>query len=52
VTYLVLPDEGHSLGNPVNRLRFAASVEAFLAAELGGRAEPPAPEEEFRSLLR
>jgi len=49
---LLLPGDGHGFYNRVNRLRLAASVEAFLATELGGRAERPSPEEEFRSFLR
>jgi dipeptidyl aminopeptidase/acylaminoacyl peptidase len=40
VTYVVYPDEGHGLGRPENRSSFAAVVEAFLAAHLGGRCEP------------
>jgi dipeptidyl aminopeptidase/acylaminoacyl peptidase len=40
VTYVFYPDEGHGLGRPENRSSFAAVVEAFLAAHLGGRCEP------------
>lgn len=39
VTYVFYPDEGHGLGRPENRSDFAAVVEAFLAAHLGGRCE-------------
>jgi dipeptidyl aminopeptidase/acylaminoacyl peptidase len=45
VEYIVFPDEGHGFARPQNRLRFTAAAEAFLAKWLGGRAEPPAPEE-------
>jgi dipeptidyl aminopeptidase/acylaminoacyl peptidase len=38
--YLLFPDEGHGFAKPANRLRFYAAAEAFLAAHLGGRAEP------------
>jgi dipeptidyl aminopeptidase/acylaminoacyl peptidase len=37
--YLLFPDEGHGLVKPVNRLRFYAEAEAFLAKHLGGAAE-------------
>jgi dipeptidyl aminopeptidase/acylaminoacyl peptidase len=40
VTYVYYSDEGHGLGRPENRRSFAAVVEAFLAAHLGGRCEP------------
>ena len=40
VTYIVYPDEGHGWARPENRLSFNAVTEAFLAANLGGRAEP------------
>ncbi|MCG3133840.1 MAG: Dipeptidyl aminopeptidase BIII [Planctomycetes bacterium] len=40
-TYLLFPDEGHGFARPVNQLAFAAATEEFLAAHLGGRAEPP-----------
>jgi dipeptidyl aminopeptidase/acylaminoacyl peptidase len=38
--YLLFADEGHGFAKPANRLRFYAAAEAFLAAHLGGRAEP------------
>lgn len=40
VTYVLFPDEGHGFAEPANRLTFFAVTEAFLAAHLGGRAEP------------
>ena len=40
VTYLLFPDEGHGFDRPENTLAFAATTEQFLAAWLGGRAEP------------
>jgi dipeptidyl aminopeptidase/acylaminoacyl peptidase len=41
VEYHVYPDEGHGFARPENRLHHYATVEAFLAKHLGGRAEPP-----------
>jgi dipeptidyl aminopeptidase/acylaminoacyl peptidase len=40
VTYVLYPEEGHGFAVPENRVSFYAIVEAFLAAHLGGRAEP------------
>jgi dipeptidyl aminopeptidase/acylaminoacyl peptidase len=40
VTYVVYPDEGHGFARPENRVDFNARAENFLAACLGGRAEP------------
>jgi len=40
VTYVVYPDEGHGFARPENRLDFFGRAEEFLAAHLGGRAEP------------
>ena len=40
VTYVVYPDEGHGFGRPENNQDFWGRVEEFLAARLGGRAEP------------
>ena len=40
VTYVYYTDEGHGFGRPENRLSFNAVAEQFLAAHLGGRAEP------------
>lgn len=38
--YVVYPDEGHGFKRPENNIDFNARVEAFLAENLGGRAEP------------
>ena len=38
--YLLYPDEGHGFARPPNRMDFNARAEQFLAAHLGGRAEP------------
>jgi dipeptidyl aminopeptidase/acylaminoacyl peptidase len=38
--YLLFEDEGHGFAKPDNRLRFYYEAERFLAAHLGGRAEP------------
>jgi dipeptidyl aminopeptidase/acylaminoacyl peptidase len=40
VTYVLYPEEGHGFAEPANRISFYAIAEAFLAAHLGGRAEP------------
>ena len=40
VTFVVYPDEGHGFARAENRLDFYGRVEEFLAACLGGRAEP------------
>jgi dipeptidyl aminopeptidase/acylaminoacyl peptidase len=40
VTYVLYPDEGHLFRRPENAMDFRARTEAFLAACLGGRAEP------------
>ncbi len=40
VTFVVYPDEGHGFVRPANNLDFYGRAEEFLAAHLGGRAEP------------
>jgi dipeptidyl aminopeptidase/acylaminoacyl peptidase len=40
VTYVLYPEEGHGFAVPENRISFFAIAEAFLAAHLGGSAEP------------
>jgi dipeptidyl aminopeptidase/acylaminoacyl peptidase len=40
VTYMVFPNEGHTLNYEANRLAYYAVMENFLAQHLGGRAEP------------
>lgn len=40
VTYVLFPDEGHGFARPENNIAFNAISENFLAACLGGRAEP------------
>ncbi len=40
VTYALFPDEGHGFARPENNIAFMAVAENFLAACLGGRAEP------------
>jgi hypothetical protein len=40
VTYILFPDEGHGFVRPENRIAFLAAAKQFLAAFLGGRAEP------------
>ena len=50
VEYIVFPDEGHGFARPENNRKFIAAAEAFLARHLGGRAEPPSPEESSEDL--
>jgi dipeptidyl aminopeptidase/acylaminoacyl peptidase len=52
VTYVVFEDEGHGFARPENAIRFNATVEAFLRDHLGGRAEPPGPDELIDAFLR
>jgi dipeptidyl aminopeptidase/acylaminoacyl peptidase len=52
VTYVVFDDEGHGFARPENNKRFNAAVEAFLHDNLGGRAEPPGPNESIEAYLR
>jgi acetyl esterase/lipase len=40
VTYVLYADEGHGFVRPQSRLSWTAIAETFLAAHLGGRAEP------------
>lgn len=40
VTYVLFPDEGHGFARPENGMAFNAVTESFLAAHLGGRAQP------------
>ncbi|MCK0129033.1 S9 family peptidase [Erythrobacter sp. F6033] len=40
VTYVLYPDEGHGFAKPANSISFFAVAENFLAACIGGRAEP------------
>ena len=40
VVYMLFTEEGHGFAKPENRTAFYAVAEAFLAAHLGGRAEP------------
>jgi dipeptidyl aminopeptidase/acylaminoacyl peptidase len=37
---MLLPDEGHGLAKPENRMRVFAAVERLLAKHLDGRYEP------------
>lgn len=52
VEYLVFPDEGHGFARPENNLIFAAAAEAFLGKHLGGRVEPPAPDEDASPFMQ
>jgi dipeptidyl aminopeptidase/acylaminoacyl peptidase len=51
VTYVLYPDEGHGFARPENRMSFYAVTEAFLARNLGGRAEPIGRDFEGSSIL-
>jgi dipeptidyl aminopeptidase/acylaminoacyl peptidase len=50
VSYLVFPDEGHGFERPENRRKWVAATETFLKTYLGGRAEPPTAEEDWKPL--
>jgi len=53
VTYMVFPNAGHvSGGSYANFLKRWAAIEAFLAKNLGGRAEPPGEAEKWEPLLK
>ena len=52
VEYIVFEDEGHGFVRPENSLRFFAATEQFLAKYLGGRAEPPSPDEDWAPFSR
>ena len=52
VEYIVFEDEGHGFARPENSLRFFAATEDFLAKYLGGRAEPPSPEEDWTGFMQ
>jgi dipeptidyl aminopeptidase/acylaminoacyl peptidase len=52
VEYMVFPDEGHGFARPENNLKFTAAAESFLAKYLGGRAEPPSPEESSKEFQK
>ena len=53
VTYLLFPGAGHlSGGIPINLIRRYAAIEAFLGKHLGGRVEPPGPDESWESVLK
>jgi dipeptidyl aminopeptidase/acylaminoacyl peptidase len=49
VSYVLFPDEGHGFARPENNIAFNAITEQFLAAHLGGRAEPIGADEISRS---
>jgi len=50
VTYIVFPDEGHGFERPENRRKWVTAAEAFLKTHLGGRAEAPTTEDDWRAL--
>jgi len=52
VEYLLFLDEGHGFARPQNKIIFYAAVEDFLSKYLGGRREPPKPEEDWKPLMR
>jgi hypothetical protein len=51
VTYLVFDNEGHGFTNLENNKRFTALAEKFLAETLGGKLQPPQPDEDFTPFL-
>jgi dipeptidyl aminopeptidase/acylaminoacyl peptidase len=52
VTYIVFENEGHGFADPENNKRFTALAETFLAGTLGGKLQPPEPDEDFAPFLR
>jgi len=50
VSYLVFPDEGHGFERPENSRKWIAATETFLKTYLGGRAEAPTAEEDWKPL--
>ncbi len=50
VSYLVFPNEGHGFERPENRLKWVVATEVFLKTYLGGRAEAPTAEEDWKLL--
>jgi dipeptidyl aminopeptidase/acylaminoacyl peptidase len=53
VTYLLFQGAGHRSGGiPINLRRRWAAIEAFLAKHIGGRAEPPAKDETWDSVMK
>lgn len=50
VEYLLAMDEGHGFRKPLNRMAMNASVEAFLAKHLGGRAQTDMPDDVAETL--
>lgn len=51
VTYLVFPNVGHMGGGvPLNFMKRWAAIESFLSRHLGGRAEPPRKDEDWKDL--
>jgi dipeptidyl aminopeptidase/acylaminoacyl peptidase len=52
VTYIVFDNEGHGFANPENNKRFTALAERFFAQTLGGKLQPPQPDEDFEPFLR
>lgn len=52
VTYIVFDNEGHGFANPDNNKRFTALAERFFAQTLGGKLQPPQPDEDFEPFLR
>jgi dipeptidyl aminopeptidase/acylaminoacyl peptidase len=52
VEYLLFPDEGHGFARPENKMKFYAAAELFLSKHLGGRVQPPTPEEDWSDVKR
>ena len=51
VEYIVFADEGHGFARPENSMRFWAATEDFLAKYMGGRAEPPGADEDWKGFM-
>ena len=50
VSYLLADDEGHGFAKPINRMAMYAEIEAFLAEQIGGRAQKEMSDEVARRL--
>jgi dipeptidyl aminopeptidase/acylaminoacyl peptidase len=50
VEYMLLPDEGHNIARPINRMAMLVQTEKFLAQYLGGRYQESMPPEVTRRL--
>lgn len=52
VQYLLFPNEGHSINNTSNRLKYFAAFESFLSEHLGGKLQYVEKEEKWDELFK